>query len=317
MLTTKTQAILPPVHLGESVRFLKGVGPEKEKAFERLGVHTVSDLFELYPRRHERRFPVKKFSEITFQEKECVAGTITSRGLVRFRGGRGSVFKVVIQNGEDSLFALFYHQSYLAQVFKPKQGIVLYGAVEKVGRRMQMVHPEWEVFLGLPPERTAHHGRWVPVYPLTEDIGQKYLRQTMHAALLRYTEAIVDLLPADLRARHGLLDARSAARSIHFPPDEKTRQAAQDRLVFEEFLGLQLFVEWRRAQLGKERPEIAHVGGEGDVRTFLDSLPFKPTQDQRNTVRDIVRDMRGARPMNRLVQGDVGSGKTVVAASAL
>ncbi len=317
MLTTKTQAILPSADTSESVRFLKGVGPEKEKAFERLGVRTVTDLFELYPRRHESRFPVKKFSDLKFEDKECVAGIIASRALVRFRGGRGGVFKAVIQNGDDSLVALFYHQAYLAQVFKPKQGIVLYGVVEKVGRRIQMVHPEWEVFLGAPPERTAHHGRWVPVYPLTEDMGQKYLRQTMHAALLRYSDSIVDLLPKDLRARHGLMDARSAARYIHFPPDEKTRLAAQERLVFEEFLGLQLFIEWKRAKLGRERPEIAHAGGEEDVRAFLDSLPFKATQDQRNAVRDIVRDMRGARPMNRLVQGDVGSGKTAVAASAL
>ena len=317
MLTTKTQAILPPVNLGESVRFLKGVGPEKENAFGRLGVRTVADLFGLFPRRHEPRFPVKKFSDLIFQDKECVAGTITSRAMVRFRGGRGGVFKVVVQNGEDSLSALFYHQSYLAQAFKPKQGIVLYGTVDKVGRRIQMVHPEWEIFLGTPPERTAHHGRWVPVYPLTEAIGQKYLRQTMHAALLRYSDAIVDLLPADLRLRHGLVDARSASRYIHFPPDEKTRQAARHRLVFEEFLGLQLFVELRRLKLGRERPEIAHASREEDVRAFLESLPFIPTQGQRNTIRDIVRDMRAARPMNRLLQGDVGSGKTIVAASAL
>ena len=317
MLTTKTQAILPPANTRESVRFLKGVGPEKEKAFARLGVHTVAELFDLFPRRHEARFPVKKIAELLFQEKECVAGVILSRAAIRFRGGRGGVFKVVIHDGKDTLFAMFYHQSYLAQVFKPKQGVVLYGTTEKKGKHIQMVHPEWEVFLGAPPERTAHHGRWVPVYPLTEDIGQKYLRQTMHAALFRYSDAIPELLPATLREKYGLPGVRDAYRYIHFPPDEKTRRAAQDRLVFEEFLGLQLFVEWKRAKLGKARPEIAHGVTEEGMRIFLDTLPFKLTRDQEKTVLDIVRDMRGARPMNRLVQGDVGSGKTVVAAAAL
>jgi len=317
MLTTKTQAILPPVNTGESVRFLKGVGPEKEKAFQRLGVRTVAELFDLFPRRHEARFPIKKIAELSFQEKECVAGVVSGRGLVRFRGGRGGVFKVVIQDGKDTLFALFYHQNYLAQVFKPKQGVVFYGAAERKGKHIQMVHPEWEVFLGVPPARTPHHGRWVPVYPLTEDIGQKYLRQTMHAALLRYSDAIPEHLPAALREKHGFVGVRDAYRFIHFPPDEKTRRAAQDRLVFEEFFGLQLFVEWKRAKFGKARPEIVHGVTEDGARIFLDSLPFTPTRDQERTVREIVRDMRGARPMNRLVQGDVGSGKTVVAACAL
>jgi len=316
MLETKTQVAIPQLTLKSPVRYLKGVGPEKERVLGRLGVRTVGDLFGIFPRRYEKRFPVKRIGDLTFEEKECVVGVVASRGLIRWRGGR-SVFKAVLRDGAQALFAVFYHQPYLTQVFKPKQQAVLYGTAEKKGKRIEMAHPEWELFDGVVPARTPHHGRWVPVYPLTEELGQKYLRQTLHAALAAHTESIPETLPADLRERAGLLDARTAYRQIHFPSSEASREGAYKRLVFEEFLCLGLFMERRRARLRQEREEVAHAADWRDVQGFLDSLPFTLTTGQKRACEEIVRDMQGKRAMNRLIQGDVGSGKTVVAATAL
>ena len=212
--------------LGTPVRYLKGVGPQKEQVIARLGIRSREDLFRWFPCRHEKRFPVKRISELTFGEKECVAGTVTSRGTVRL-GGRLSVFKAVVQDGapaigasagRHSLFAVFYHQPYLAQIFKPKSRVVLYGTVEKKGRRLEMVHPEYEVFADVVPARSAHHGRWMPVYPLTEELSQKSLRQTVYEALLGHSELIPERLEAGLRDRLSLLGARDAYRQIHFLP---------------------------------------------------------------------------------------------------
>ena len=304
--------VAPAKKWDTSVRYLKGVGPEREKVLARLGVSTLGGLFRLFPRRHEKRFPVKTIPELAFEDKECVSGIVTSRGLVRY-GGR-SVFKAVISN---RIFAIFYHQPYLMQLFKPKSRVVLYGSAEKKGRRIEMVHPEYELFAEAVPPRTPHHGRWVPVYPLTEDLSQRFLRQAIYEALARHSEAIPELLPAGLRARLGLVGVAEAYRRIHFPSDENSRRRAYERLVFEEFLGLQLLVESKRAQLRRERSEIVHAGDREDVERFMASLPFEPTGGQRQAVHEIVSDMRLARAMNRLVQGDVGSGKTVVAAAAL
>lgn len=317
MLTTETQAFSPAFTLKTSVRYLKGVGPEKEKLLARLGVKTLGDLFDLLPRRHEKRFPLKRIGELAFDGKECVAGVVTGRGVARY-GGR-SVFKAVLRDGPHSLFAVFYHQPYLAQVFRPKLQAVLFGAAEKKGpaRRVEMTHPEWELFEGPLPARTPHHGRWVPIYPLTEDLRQKSLRQTIYGALKAHSGAIAEALPASLREKRGLADSRSALRQFHFPADEASKESARRRLVYEEFLLLELFVESRRAALRRERPEIAHKAARPEIERFLGSLPFKLTAGQRGAIEDVLGDLRSPRAMNRLIQGDVGSGKTAVAAAAL
>lgn len=323
MLAEKTQVRSKALTLGTSVRFLKGVGPEKEKILERLGLRTLEDLLHWFPRRHEARLPVKKIKELTGLDKECVSGRIAGGGAMRF--GRGlAVFKALIRDGSENLSAVFYRQPYLSQVFKPGVYAVFYGKAERKGpvrssggRRFEMIHPDYEIFSEVPPEKTAHHGRLVPIYPLTEDLTQKSLRQIIYDALEASLGLVEECLPEKARKALALSGAAAALRQIHFPENEALRRAAYERLVFDEFFFLQLAVGLKRLELQAQDPRVVHRVSASEISSFLSSLPFELTPGQKGALRDILEDMRSSRPMNRLIQGDVGSGKTAVAAAAL
>ena len=323
--------VAPTASLDASVRYLKGVGPEKEKILGRLGLRTLEDLLQWFPRRHEARLPVKRIGRLSFEGKECVSGIVTSRAVMRYGGT--SVFKAVIADAAGAtpatgpagrgrsplqpLYAVFYRQPYLTQIFKPKSHVVLYGTAEKKGRRIEMTHPDYEIFSEAPPEKTAHHGRLVPIYPLTEDLTQKSLRQVLYDALEASLGLVEECLPERARKALGLSGAAIALKQIHFPENEALYRAAYERLVFDEFFFLQLAVGLKRLELRTQDPRVAHRASVSEMSNFLSSLPFELTPGQKGALRDILEDMRSSRPMNRLVQGDVGSGKTAVAAAAL
>ena len=172
MLPIETQVLGRGLDWASPVRYLRGVGPEKQKLLARLGLDRVGDLFYFFPRRYEKRFPVKKVSELTYTGKECVGGTVTSRSLLRLKGGR-SVFRAIVSDGQRSLQVLYYHQPYLAEVFEPGSRVLFFGKTEKRGRRALMVHPEYEFCESASADGAVHTGRWTPVYPLTEDLPQK------------------------------------------------------------------------------------------------------------------------------------------------
>lgn len=298
------------------LRYLKGVGPERSKVFLRLGLQTLGDLFYFFPRRHENRRPIKKVSELELNdEKQCVMGTITSRGFIRTKYGQ-TMFRTVITDGAKTLIATWFNMPYLHKIFTPKSNVIFYGKPEKEGNHFQMIHPEYEI---VQPEASEfiHSGRIVPVYGLTEDLTQKTLRQMAYKALQETPVLCRDFLSADQRRRFGWTDKASAIRQAHFPDDEKKYEAAYKRLVFDEFFLMQICVQMRRAEMQKQNKEILHSTGEDQVAALLKSFAYEPTAGQKKTIAEIMKDMRRDRPMNRLVQGDVGSGKTLVAAAGL
>jgi ATP-dependent DNA helicase RecG len=296
------------------VRYLKGVGPERQKVLERLGLRTIGDLFTFFPRRHEDRSPIRTVSELSAGEKACVRGTVTSRGLIRTRHGK-SIFRLVVSDGRSTLIASWFNQPYLLKVFPPKSSVTLYGMVEKEGRHLQMIHPEYE--LAAAGAQTVHSGRIVPVYPLTEDLSQKAMRQLLFGLTQDQMHLLNDPLSDARRNTAGLLDSFSAFRNIHFPESADSLKKAYERLVFDEFLVIQLAVQMKKRRLQAENRALSHASGDGEVRRMLGALGFELTPGQSAAVEDVLRDMKRARPMHRLVQGDVGSGKTVVAAAGL
>lgn len=305
----------PDVALDTPVRYLKGIGPERSKLLEKLGLECLEEVLYFFPRRYENRAPVKLVGRLDAAgEKECAIGRVTAKNVTRTKTGL-TAFRLSLSDGRTTLYASWYHMPYLSKVFEPGAAVAVYGKAERHGSRLEMIHPDYEIIEK--GKAAVHVGRIVPVYPLTEDLGQKGLRQFVFRMTREYAALVRDPLPEPLRRRMGLPDLAKALKEIHFPPDEKSRAEAYRRLVFDEFFLMQLAVQMRREALSAGGRGLAHAGGEARVENFLRSLPFELTAGQRRAIADLVADMKKNRPMNRLIQGDVGSGKTVVAAAGL
>ena len=291
------------------------MGPEREKLLGRLGLGTVLDALYYFPRRYEDRRPVKRIGELNFADKECVTGTVRTRGVVRTRGGQ-TLLRAAIGDGPNVLFASWFNQPYLSRVILPQSRIVLYGRAERQGRRIEMVHPEYELG-GEENAVSLHSGRIVQIYPLTEELTQKGMRKLLHRVITDEAAGLKETLPYQMRKRLELPAIAWAVRQIHFPGEWDDYRRAYRRLVFDEFFRMQLAIRRRRRELSATDRSLAHDGGEEVARRVTGLLGFEFTEGQRRALDDTLADMKSGRRMNRLIQGDVGSGKTAVAAVAL
>ncbi len=304
------------ITLDTSLRYLKGVGPERHKILERLGLLTLEDLFYFFPRRYEDRSQVKKVPELVEGQKECVRGQISSRGIIRMRRGQ-ILFRTVMTEGDKTLFCSWFNQPYMAKVFSPRSTVTFYGKVEREGKFFRMIHPEFELHAPESPKPNIHSGRIVPIYPLTENLSQKGLRQLIFYLITNHLSLPKESLPLAMRKKLDFKDAAFALRQIHFPGTFADLERAYRRLVFDEFFLMQTVVRMKRNQFQKENQGLSHKNGEETVGRLLESSGFTLTEGQNRTIDQVLSDMRRSRPMNRLVQGDVGSGKTIVSAAAL
>ena len=306
------------ISLKTPLQYFKGVGPERSKILARLGLTSIEDAFYFFPRRYENRFPIKKISEILTEEKECVSGVVQSRGVIRTKFGP-SIFKVVIRDDSSAMFGVWFNQPYLNKVFLPKTKVVFYGKGEREGKYLKMVHPEYEIISLSDNSGSSliHSGRIVPIYPLTEELSQKGIRQLLFRVIGECAKFLKEPLALPARRRLLLKELPQAVRDIHFPASEEERLSAYERLVFDEFFFQQLVIQIKKKELQKENKLISHQGGSKKAEAMIRSLGFQLTAGQENAIQEIWADMKKDRPMNRLVQGDVGSGKTVVGAAAL
>jgi ATP-dependent DNA helicase RecG len=297
-----------------SVQYLRGVGPGRAALLGRLGVETVYDLLLHLPRRHEDRRNPTPLCRLVFDREQAAIARVedvrtirTRRGLILVRAG--------VVDATGAAHAVWFNQPYLATRLRRGQLVSLYGRVERAGRGVQFVAPEVEP---LDPDAEPWNiGRLVPVYPATEGLTQRALRAVVRDALDACADAVPEVLPEAVRREHGLVGLRDALWGAHFPDDEAARAAARRRLAFEELFVLQLVVLRQRAAL-QAAPRGACYAPPGDlVPRFVASLPFALTGAQRRAIDEVLADLRRPSPMNRMLQGDVGSGKTVVAAAAL
>lgn len=300
--------------LATPVRYIKGVGPKKSEVLAAAGIRTIEDILYYLPSRYEDRSVVTKIRQLRIGEQQSVRGEVVSTGDKIARNGM-RVFQLVITDGTGFLHAVWFRQPYLKDMFQAGQKVVLYGRVELYDK-IQIVQPEYEIVKEGAPE-SVHMGRIVPVYPLAGEITQKFLRALAHAAVAKAAHSVIERLPAYLMARERLVDAKFAVHAIHFPVSFEALEKAYRRIVFEEFFMLQLALATRRKDLKTKEEGLSHRL-EGDlVGRFDRSLPFELTPGQQKAISDIERDLSSGKPMNRLVEGDVGSGKTVIAARAL
>ncbi|MBF0253746.1 MAG: DEAD/DEAH box helicase, partial [Candidatus Omnitrophica bacterium] len=298
--------------LERDLRYVKGVGPQRSELLNRLGILTVDDLLHTYPRRYEdRRFPVT-VSAAQSGAKHLLIGTIRSSRVTRRRGAR-SFLRVDFLASSGAFSAVWFASDYLEKTFVPGIRVALFGRVEKRGSLLQMIHPDYELLLD-EDRRRIHTGRMVPFYSLTQDLSQRSMRNVQYQLLTQVLDEVRDPLPPAIRAARRLENRKFALKEIHFPSSPESLAGATRRLVFDEFFFIQMLLAQKKASAGRRR-RIGAPGSFAPLWTeFRQLLPFVPTDDQDTAAAEIARDLESGRPMRRLLQGDVGSGKTTVAA---
>jgi ATP-dependent DNA helicase RecG len=310
------------ISLQTEVRMVKGVGPQRAELLAQRGIYTLEDLLNYLPFRYEDRIHFSKIKDVQPDGVYTLRARVMSGQAVRGMYGRNAIYHLLVQDETGSLPCKFFHGGYLEGRLKPGQELILHGKVDidklRPARR-EMVNPQIEVVSGQEMDSTEV-GRIVPVYEAVGTFGTRQIRRAVYATLQNLDSEIADVLPPDLRARMGFPSRREALIQAHFPTQEESlellnlfRSPAQRRLIFEEFFLYQLSLALGRKAMRKGNA-IAFRLREDKVRAAVKKiLPFKPTQAQKKVLREIAADLERLVPMNRLLQGDVGSGKTIVA----
>ena len=300
-----------PPTLAQPLAGLWGVGTERAAQLARLDLHCVADLLCHRPRRYEDRRCFQAIKELQPGEPVTTRGTIVALGLKRFRRGSKSVFEIVLEDGTGRLHCRWWNLPFMEKYFKHGDEVLVFGKLVEV-RPRTIDHPETEV-VEVGNEDSVHLGRIVPVYPLTEGLAQRWMRSLVWRTLRDYERVIPEPHPdvplPDLPSR------ANALYMLHFPEEARDPELARGRLAFDEFLELQLAIQSRRRNLLANAQGLPCGGDNRLMRPFLASLGFRLTAAQTQVLRELRRDLSSGRPMRRLLQGDVGSGKTVVAAA--
>jgi ATP-dependent DNA helicase RecG len=319
---------MPPLTLSTEVRMIKGVGPQRAELLAKRGLHTLEDLLTYLPFRYEDRIHFSNVRDVQPNGIYTIRAKVMSGQAVRsMRGyGRDAVYHLLVQDAAGGLLPCkFFHGGYLEDRIKPGQLLVLHGKVEidkQRPARLEMVNPQMET-IGEDGADSTEVGRIVPIYQAIGTFGSRAIRRAIHAALQLVDLRGPDVLPDELRARLQLPTRQQALVLTHFPPPEESIDAlnayqspAQRRLIFDEFFLYQLSLALDR-QASRKQDAIAFRLREDPIRQALKRiLPFKPTAAQKRVLSEIVADLEKPAPMNRLLQGDVGSGKTIIALQA-
>jgi ATP-dependent DNA helicase RecG len=304
------------VGLTSAVQYARGVGPARARLLEdRLGIATVSDLLYRLPRRIEDRSRLRRIYDVAHGALETVQGAVVRIRQFRPRRRRLVIIKAAVTDGSGILHAVWYNQPYIARQLTPGTRVVLHGRVQRQAGEIQMAAPEFEAIEE--GEDSLHVGRIVPVYPGTEGLSQRVMRSIVARALDDHADGLREWLPAELRDRHRLPELGRAIRQAHFPETLEEYRTARNRLVYEELLLFQLLLLRQKAARAASPRGLRYGDARELVARFHRALPYTLTGAQYRVITEILRDMDQPHPMNRLLQGDVGSGKTVVAASAL
>jgi ATP-dependent DNA helicase RecG len=321
------------------LQYLKGVGPRRAADLRHAGLTTVEDLLYRFPTRYEDRGHFQTIASLRPGVAASVAGEVLSCGIRPTRRPHFKIFEMLLRDETGSLRAIWFNQPFLKDVFRPHQRIILFGKLELTSHGLQMSGPQYESAEGHEgregheggeghegaegDSETVHTGRIVPIYEKTGQLTAKMQRSLVYQALQPLPAELPDPLPPVVRRRQQLIDRRAALEYAHFPPADADvaalnafRSPAHRRLIFEEFFLFQLGIVLRRRRADAERKGRAVVVTDPIRDAVRRVLPFKLTGDQKTATREIVTDMQRPQPMNRLLQGDVGSGKTIVALMA-
>lgn len=291
------------------VQFLKGAGPGRARLLERLGVRTIGDLLFHFPRDYADRTRLSTVADAPIGSVATLLGEVRRVETPRRAGRQDTI--VTLDDGTGLIHAIWFGQPFMQRQFTPGQRVMLSGEVGFYDRK-RLNNPEWEVLTDEEVD-SLNVGRLAPIYPGTAGLSQRMIRRLVRAGLDATLPLLKETLPESIRREENLIGRREALATVHFPEDAATLAAARQRLIFEEALGLQLVLRWIRLERQTVRPGIAFPRDSALARGIEADLPFRLTPDQAAALEEILTDMADSRPMGRLLQGDVGSGKTVVA----
>jgi ATP-dependent DNA helicase RecG len=303
--------------LETEVQYVKGVGTKLAQVLSKLNIYTLGDLLFHLPRRYEDRRQFRKIAHARIGEAVTVSGKLVTVDNVKVRNL--TLTKAYLDDGSGVLELVWYNQPYMKDTLNKLRNsqIVAYGIIKESPYGLQMETPEWEDLPdGADPDSLLSVNRIVPIYPLTEGIRQKRMRQIIWNAV-QYAHLAPEILPRSVRERLGLMPIQQAIAQIHFPDSEQAIDPARQRLVFEEFFLMQLGVGMQRQRTRQERGIAMRIDADRLNEMLHRLVPFELTNAQKRVIREIWSDMAQPHPMNRLLQGDVGSGKTIVAAAAI
>jgi ATP-dependent DNA helicase RecG len=302
--------------VGESldlpITTLRGVSTSQAAKFKRLGVETVRDLLYFFPHRHLDYSQRKHVSQLSEGEEQTIIANVWQAQVI-MPGGRRST-EAIVGDETGNVRVVWFNNPYLAKKLPTNSRVVLSGRVGLFNGRLVFESPEWEL---LEDKELIHTGRLVPLYPLTQGLHPRQVRKLMKDVVDQWAWQAEDFLPTEVRQRCKLLELPQALAQAHFPESEATKDRARVSLAFDELFLLQLGVLSRKRDWQEGQPGNAFKVKTAVRNTFIKSLPFKLTAAQQRVLAEILADLKQPRPMSRLLQGEVGSGKTVVATAAL
>jgi ATP-dependent DNA helicase RecG len=298
--------------LDSPVTAVKGIAVTSANKLAKLGVQTIRDLIYFFPRRHLDYSQRKHIAELEVGEEQTILATVWEARIARLGTQKGT--EVIVGDETGNMRAVWFNQPFLAKKFITNAQLVLSGRVSEFKGNKVFESPEWEL---VEDKELIHTGRLVPVYPLTRGLYPRQVRNLVKGVLDRWVWKVTDFLPQEIKSRCRLMDLPEAIIQSHYPDSNLVKAEARRRMAFDELFLLQLGVlgkkrDWQESQLGN-----AFTIGRDRLAGFLNSLPFALTQAQQRVLEDILSDLQQSRPMSRLLQGEVGSGKTVVATAAL
>jgi ATP-dependent DNA helicase RecG len=307
-IVTPQKPAAQPAALSAPTTVLPGVGPKHAQTLARLGLHNLGDMLYNFPRRYDDYTQLKPIRRLVYGEDVTVIGTVESVSTRPIRGGRLQITEAILTDGTGSLRVTWFNQPWIGKRLLEGAQIVLSGKIDQYLGRLIMNGPEWEPL----EQQNLHTNRIVPVYPLTSNITQRWLRRLMYEVITYWSPRVADPIPEASRQSAQLMDLPTALIQAHFPTTTDQLKAARYRLAFDEILMLQLGVMSQKRNW-QNRSAYVYETPEDWLESQVTRLPFQLTAAQQNALKDVKSDLASGRPMNRLLQGDVGSGKTVIA----
>ena len=294
------------IDLTQNVQYIKGVGPNRAELLNTLGIYTLGDLITYFPREYEDRSKVKKIEELVSGEEVTIEAKVVSEVIVKRIRKNMTVLKVTVEDATGQCMITWFNQTYIKQQIKRGETYRFFGKIEKNFTQTEMRSPVYDEI-----GKNKNTGKIMPVYPATYKLSQTAIRQAIENSLKMVESKLEDTLPEYLLSEYNLQGLEESLQKIHFPTSEGERLQARKRLVFEELLSLQLALLELKGQAEVQDGICYHK--EAKMSDVINNLPFKLTKAQLRVLEEIDKDMESPKVMNRLLQGDVGSGKTVVA----